>query len=260
MAKRALSMEEDDVHLWQATFDRLVRRGIRASVLTTFGVIQVRGDLPDGESFFLHSHGDVWWLGVGGDEPSSAPYWHWMAPHLQGRPVSPDEGVRSFVQLYEKYLSDRHAALEADTTWWNLRHRPVLDGSLQENTGGLALSWKGASQSALERLKMTFDIRFPEDYLQFLKASDGAVGEVGPSFLELWSVKRVATENQFPSALGYGVLFGSDGDTGRYAFKTGPKTKIVEITSNARNRDEVARGYTLVDLLKSLLEQPTSHR
>jgi hypothetical protein len=95
-----------------------------------------------------------------------------------------------------------------------------LDESLQKNTGGLALSWKGASQTAIERLKTNFDIRFPDDYIQFMKASDGAVGEVGRSWLELWSVERVEGESE----------------------------------------NDMARGHTFVEFLRSLLERPTRDR
>jgi hypothetical protein len=173
--------------------------------------------------------------------------------------LQPDDAVDVLLQLYERYLSDRKEALAQSTTWWNLRHRAQLDKPLQENTGGLALTWRGASKEALRQLEDSFSVRFPDDYVRFMSASDGAAGEVGRSWLDLWSVARVERENHSAIRADSSVLFGSDGGVRRYAFIKGPKTNIIEITAHAQDGYEVARGGTLVEFLRSLLERPTSN-
>ncbi|HVS04947.1 MAG TPA: SMI1/KNR4 family protein [Candidatus Dormibacteraeota bacterium] len=160
------------------------------------------------------------------------------------------------MELYEKYLSDRHGAQDADTTWWNLRHRPRLDDSLQPNTGGLALSWRGASKEAIEGLQRSFNLRFPEDYLRFIRSSDGAVGEVGSAWLDIWSVSKVERENGTTERVQARVAFGSGGDGRRYVFGSGPLTNIIEISRKPSHVKEVVRGRSFAEFLSSLVIHP----
>lgn len=248
-----------DEAAWKDAATKLAAKGISAKISTPVGpLLQAEGYLSDGETFYFHCRGHRCWLGVGGEEPASAPYWHWMARREEARWLQPDDAIAVLLQLHERYRFDRKMALAQSTTWWNLRHRAQLEERLQVNTGGLALTWRGASADALDQLRERPAVQLPEDYLRFMSASDGAVGEVGRSWLELWSVERVEREHKLAMTPGSCLVFGSDGDVGRYAFKTGPKTKIVEIRTAAIDGHEVARGGTLVEFLRSLVERPTS--
>lgn len=245
---------------WKNAAIKLAGKGIAIRFSVPVGpLLQAEGELPDGEPFYLHCRGNRFWLGVGGEEPASAPYWHWMTRRENAGWLQPDDAIDVFFQLYERYRSDRKDALAQSTTWWNLRHRVQLDEPLQINTGGLALTWRGASKEALRQLEDSFAVRFPDDYIRFMSASDGAAGEVGRSWLDLWSVERVKRENQSAIRPRSSVLFGSDGGVRRYAFTTGPQTNIIDVTTDERDGYQVARGRTLVEFLRSLVERPTSN-
>lgn len=248
----------DGLDNWKVALNRLSGQGISARVVSGGGpLIQVEGRLADGEPFFLHCRGERCWLGVGGDEPASAPYWHWMIRRRDAGLLPPDEAIAVFMELHHRYLADRKAALEADTTWWNLRHRPRLDDSLTSNTGGLALSWKGASQSAIEILQRKLQVRFPDDYVRFMRASDGAEGEVGSAWLQLWSLDKIEQQNPTMKGPPNQVVFGSDAEARGYAFKAGRTTEMVEIPFDSQvAKTAIPRGSTMVEFLRSLVAQP----
>ena len=243
---------------WNATLADLTPKGFSAHLVSASGELtQIEGKLPDAEPFFLHCRGNRCWLGIGGDEPESAPYWQWMIRRRAAGEVLPEEAVSVLMLLYQRYLADREAALEADTTWWNLRHRPHLDEGLALVTGGLALSWRGASEPAITNLQRRFHLRFPDDYVRFMRASNGAEGEVGSAWLQLWTLEMIEKQNAATNGPLDRVFFGSNGESTGYAFAAGPTTEIVDIPLDSRSSAPThARGKTLVEFLASLLTRP----
>lgn len=82
---------------------------------------------------------------------------------------------------------------------------------------------KGAGIDALDKLKTSFDFPFPIDFEEFLLFSNGAKGELGSEFIELWSVEEILELNEVMevqmNAPGL-IAFGSDGANELYAFDT----------------------------------------
>ncbi|MFZ2165944.1 MAG: SMI1/KNR4 family protein [Propionibacteriaceae bacterium] len=111
----------------------------------------------------------------------------------------------------------------------------------------------GVLQQALSDLRVTP----PEDYLQFMLASDGAEGAVGEGYVQLWSAGELVELNE-----GYGVkefapglvLFGSDGGDEAFAFDTSTSpARIVNVPFIGMAREEATvLGSTFAGFLSTL--------
>jgi cell wall assembly regulator SMI1 len=81
----------------------------------------------------------------------------------------------------------------------------------------------GVSADALDTVMQALNLELPEDYRQFLRASNGGEGFLGPNYVMLWKAEQLDALN-----MGYNVacsapgllLFGSDGGGEAYAFDT----------------------------------------
>ena len=80
----------------------------------------------------------------------------------------------------------------------------------------------GATEQSLLTLSERAGIKFPHQYIEFMRFSNGAEGAIGPNnYLVIWPVNEIEELNE-----GYGVnefapgliLFGGDGGGTAYAF------------------------------------------
>lgn len=91
---------------------------------------------------------------------------------------------------------------------------------------------EGATNALVDETQRAVEGALPVDYTDFIRVSNGAVGMIGKTYLELWRLEdivplnRIAEVEHFAPGL---VLFGSDGaDTG-YAFDT--RSRLIRIVS-----------------------------
>ena len=82
----------------------------------------------------------------------------------------------------------------------------------------------GATEQSLLTLSERAGIKFPHQYIEFMRFSNGAEGAIGPNnYLVIWPVNEIKELNE-----GYAVdeftpglaLFGGDGGNTAYAFDT----------------------------------------
>jgi SMI1 / KNR4 family (SUKH-1) len=82
----------------------------------------------------------------------------------------------------------------------------------------------GASEEALDSMLRQIGVQLPEDYLEFLRMSNGAAGEVGETgYIDLWSVEDIPDRNQDSDAedIAPGLIeIGSNGSSTGYAIDT----------------------------------------
>ncbi len=91
----------------------------------------------------------------------------------------------------------------------------------------------GAVQSELDRVQLGLNRRLPDEYVAFLRKSNGAEGPIGDYYLQLWPVQELEHLNaaysvdEFAPGL---LLFGSDGGDTAFAFDTRtPDMAIVKV-------------------------------
>jgi hypothetical protein len=92
----------------------------------------------------------------------------------------------------------------------------------------------GVSEVAIAECEKHFGLKFPDDYRDFMKYSNGGEGFFGPnSYLRLWKIEELSlmndgyeTANYLPNAL----LFGTDGGEEAFGFDLRTsQTKIIEV-------------------------------
>ncbi|KVO88110.1 cell wall assembly protein [Burkholderia ubonensis] len=85
-------------------------------------------------------------------------------------------------------------------------------------------SWnEGASNQAVSDLVGQLDISLPDDYLTFLRKSDGGEGFLGRDYLILWRAEDIVKFNREYEVDEYApglLIFGSNGGGEAYAFDT----------------------------------------
>jgi hypothetical protein len=99
------------------------------------------------------------------------------------------------------------------------------------------------SESRLFDIQRKFGIRFPADYVDFLKTSNGAEGNIGQSYIMLWSLEDIVTlneayaVNEFAPGL---LIIGSDGGGTAYAFDLRTEQmQLVEVPFIGMSLDEI---------------------
>ena len=81
----------------------------------------------------------------------------------------------------------------------------------------------GVSADTLDRVMQALNLALPKDYREFLRASNGGEGFLGPNYVMLWKAEELGPLNdgyetaRFTPGL---LLFGSDGGGEAYAFDT----------------------------------------
>jgi hypothetical protein len=120
----------------------------------------------------------------------------------------------------------------------NLNHRP------------------GATDAAIAAGEAQLGVRFPGDYVEFLKSTNGGEGFVGKEYVVLWGIEELASMNQSYEVQEYvpGLLiFGSSGGGEAYGFDTRtPRWPIVRVSF-------VGMEWDLADLLGVSFRQFLEH-
>src|SRR3990172_2314917 len=78
-----------------------------------------------------------------------------------------------------------------------------------------------ATKDALAAFEQASGLKLPEEYLGFLKVTDGGDGFIGRTYVILWRVEELAGMNEAYKVHVYApelLLFGSDGGGEAYAF------------------------------------------
>ena len=119
----------------------------------------------------------------------------------------------------------------------------------------------GATEESLRALMAELGYRLPEDYVDFMRVTNGYNGEVGVrGFVCLWPVEEVVPTNQanhFREWIPGYVLFGSNESGDFYAFDMRKeKPKVVAIPSIVELEYAVEVGDSFVDFLERLAETP----
>ncbi|GGJ90870.1 hypothetical protein GCM10007426_20070 [Alloalcanivorax dieselolei] len=110
---------------------------------------------------------------------------------------------------------------------------------------------KGASQDKITRLENRIGIDFPEDYLEFLRVSNGGEGFVGCHYLVLWKAEELEEFNDDyevnENAPGI-FLFGSDGGGEGFGFDLRSKPyrvlQVPFIGMSVQDAKPVADGFS----------------
>jgi len=132
-----------------------------------------------------------------------------------------------------------------------LRRRFRLRGPLLDLTSGLELA-EPAPVAEIVAAEKALRTRFPADYVQFLKASNGGRLQLGATAVELWPVHHLRRLNEERgSELGL-VVFGSGLSGDEFAFRHGRFLRLPD-------RDKLAgpepRGESFAEFLRTLLPQ-----
>jgi hypothetical protein len=104
----------------------------------------------------------------------------------------------------------------------------------------------GAAEFSLDNLMAEFGAKFPDQYLDFMRSSNGAEGPIGEkSYVAIWPIEEIKVLNkeyavdEFAPGL---ILFAGDGGDTAYAFDTRYETMpIVEISLSNMNLEHVKR-------------------
>jgi hypothetical protein len=125
-----------------------------------------------------------------------------------------------------------------------------------ELTKGMTLK-PGVDEVILEKVTLSLSVTLPQDYIDFLRYSDGAVGFIGENFLQLWSINELESLNK-----GFGAneftpgyfLFGSDGGGEGYGFDfRSNDIKVVMIPFDFMDWSIAKiKGNNFLDFLKKL--------
>lgn len=111
---------------------------------------------------------------------------------------------------------------------------------------------------ALNEVIARAEVALPEDYLTFMRTSDGGDGDVGERWVEIWPVRRVLDQLASPPAYEGVVLFAGDGANTVFGFDRFRDGQIVEGDWIGLNRDElILHGDSFTDFLRSLASGQT---
>jgi len=77
----------------------------------------------------------------------------------------------------------------------------------------------GANEKALGELQRAVHIELPADYLAFLRWANGAEGDIGRNYVQLWSVEEITSDPYPFEEFVPGLLFiAGDGGAGLFGF------------------------------------------
>jgi hypothetical protein len=120
---------------------------------------------------------------------------------------------------------------------------------------------QGASENALNQFMKSSGIKLPEQYLEFMRISNGIEGFIDQnSYLILWPIEQISELNEAYAVEEFApglLIFGSNGGDIAYAFDTrSEKMPIVETPFIGMNLDNVKLcGTTLKSFLDYLYSQ-----
>jgi hypothetical protein len=107
--------------------------------------------------------------------------------------------------------------------------------------------------AALKAAAGAHGVELPGDYLDFMASSDGADGNVGERYIELWPVQRVLETALGETPYDGVLLFAGNGANTIYGFDGQSAGEIVEGDWIGLAPDElIPHGRTLTELLENL--------
>jgi cell wall assembly regulator SMI1 len=105
-----------------------------------------------------------------------------------------------------------------------------FEGLFQTLTSAMETA-PGATEDKLQQLQASLPRSLPDDYLAFLRWSDGAEGVIGPNYIQLWAVETVSAMVHAHEEFVPGLLFiASDGGAGLFAYDLRQATMPIVIT------------------------------
>ena len=118
----------------------------------------------------------------------------------------------------------------------------MIDEKIKNAVARMSLN-DGTTSEALGKLREELAFVFPDDFEGFLLYSNGAQGEIGAEYLELWSAEQISELNQALEIKSYApglIAFGSDGANELYAFDTRkPSPAVVQVPMIGLSLDDV---------------------
>ncbi len=125
---------------------------------------------------------------------------------------------------------------------------------------GLELN-AGAPAEAIAAVQAALGGTFPEDYVAFLRESNGAEGLIGDGYLALFPIEELVKLNEFCEGWPdrHLVQFGSDGGGESYVFDTDAPPCILEIPDSIDPEDFRLVGTSLEDLLQYVRSGAGTH-
>ncbi len=100
-----------------------------------------------------------------------------------------------------------------------------------------------ADKKVIEDAEDKLKIVFPSDYVDFLRFSNGAAGDIGDEYINFWSIEEVVEAHydmQMESAMPGFVAFGGDGANEIYAFDMRTEAKaVVEVPLIVMNLEDL---------------------
>jgi hypothetical protein len=98
--------------------------------------------------------------------------------------------------------------------------REIMEDVFRRLTYGMVVL-PGATEPALRALQAEARTELPDDYIAFLRWSNGAEGEIGPNYIVIWSAEEIEQDPYPWEEVIPGILFiTSDGAEAVFGFDT----------------------------------------
>lgn len=128
-------------------------------------------------------------------------------------------------------------------------HTQKLTTKLQKNSG--------APENMISTFLIAFGKNVPEDYIEFMRETNGAEGTVGDAYVQIWPIENILPLNkeyrsdEFTPGL---LIFASDGGDTAYAFDArSTEVNIVELPFiSIDSHDIIKRGNNFTEFLEYL--------
>jgi hypothetical protein len=129
-----------------------------------------------------------------------------------------------------------------------------MDEELRSLTRGLETREPGDVE-AVRAAAGAHGVELPGDYLEFMGESDGALGDVGEEYLELWPLQEILETAVGETPYEGVLLFAGNGANAIYGFDAQREGEIVEGDWIGLRRDQlISHGRTLKEFLQSLAD------
>jgi hypothetical protein len=93
---------------WEKELARLRMAGWVVHVLTGAIPLQLEGETPTGERFYVRAKEDDLMLAIGGADPSDCAPWERALPHADASYIPAAEGIPLIVRLYEDFVRETY--------------------------------------------------------------------------------------------------------------------------------------------------------
>lgn len=101
----------------------------------------------------------------------------------------------------------------------------------------------GANEQALSELQAAVQVELPADYLAFLRWTNGADGDIGKNYVQVWPAEEITSDPYPFEEFVPGLLFiASDGGSGLFGFDTRMHPMPIVII----HRDDLDLDYLVV--------------